>query len=65
MRALLFQLNTLGGLLDGRLLDVCGQFAGLDQLNVEVPREVRGAGETDLILTVDGVQSNAVRVRID
>jgi uncharacterized protein (TIGR03437 family) len=41
------------------------EFAGLDQLNVEVPREVRGAGETDLIVTVDGVQSNAVRVRID
>ncbi|HET8549800.1 MAG TPA: hypothetical protein VFL57_17445 [Bryobacteraceae bacterium] len=41
------------------------EFAGLDQLNVEVPREARGAGETDLILTADGVQSNAVRVRID
>jgi uncharacterized protein (TIGR03437 family) len=41
------------------------EFAGLDQLNVELPREVRGSGETDLILTVDGVQSNAVRVQID
>jgi uncharacterized protein (TIGR03437 family) len=41
------------------------EFAGLDQLNVEIPRDARGAGETDLIVTVDGVQSNAVRVRID
>jgi uncharacterized protein (TIGR03437 family) len=41
------------------------EFSGLDQLNVEIPREARGAGETDVILTVDGVQSNAVRVRID
>jgi uncharacterized protein (TIGR03437 family) len=41
------------------------EFAGLDQLNVEIPQGARNAGETDLILTVDGLQSNAVRVRIE
>jgi uncharacterized protein (TIGR03437 family) len=40
-----------------------GQYAGLDQINVgPVPASLRGSGETDLVLTVDGQTSNAARV---
>lgn len=41
-----------------------GEFAGLDQVNVALPPALRGIGETDLILTVDGRPSNAVRIFI-
>ena len=41
------------------------QYAGLDQLNVQLTREHRRAGETDVILTVSGIASNAVRIRLD
>jgi uncharacterized protein (TIGR03437 family) len=41
-----------------------GQFDGLDQINVRLPGSLRGKGETDLILTVDGVAANAVRIGI-
>jgi uncharacterized protein (TIGR03437 family) len=38
------------------------QFAGLDQVNVTVPRALAGQGEVDLALTVDGKAANTVRV---
>jgi uncharacterized protein (TIGR03437 family) len=40
------------------------QFPGLDQVNVGLPLNLRGSGETDLILTVDGQPANTVRVNI-
>jgi len=40
------------------------QFAGLDQVNVTVPRALAGLGEVDLALTVDGKAANVVRVNI-
>ena len=40
------------------------QFAGLDQVNVAVPRALAGLGEVDLALTVDGKAANVVRVNI-
>jgi uncharacterized protein (TIGR03437 family) len=40
------------------------QFAGLDQINFRLPGSLNGKGETDLILTVDGVVSNTVRIGI-
>ncbi|MDP8980790.1 MAG: hypothetical protein M3O35_09390 [Acidobacteriota bacterium] len=40
-----------------------GQYAGLDQINVgPIPVGLRGSGETDLVLTVDGQTTNAARV---
>jgi uncharacterized protein (TIGR03437 family) len=39
-------------------------FAGLDQVNVLVPRTLAGRGEMDLALTVDGQQANIVRISI-
>jgi uncharacterized protein (TIGR03437 family) len=39
-------------------------FAGLDQVNVALPLTLRGAGESDVVVTVDGQPSNAVTVHI-
>ncbi|HSW49438.1 MAG TPA: SBBP repeat-containing protein, partial [Bryobacteraceae bacterium] len=37
-------------------------FFGLDQVNVRVPRSLAGRGLVDLVLTVDGKQSNTVQL---
>jgi uncharacterized protein (TIGR03437 family) len=45
----------------------CGpqpQFTGLDQVNVLIPRALKGAGEVDVALTVDGKAVNVLRVKI-
>jgi uncharacterized protein (TIGR03437 family) len=39
-------------------------FAGLDQVNVRIPKTFAKRGELDLVLTVDGKRTNAVRVKI-
>jgi uncharacterized protein (TIGR03437 family) len=39
-----------------------GDFASLDQINVLLPRTLRGRGEVDIVLTVDGLVANTVRV---
>lgn len=41
-----------------------GAYVGLDQVNVPVPLSLRGSGQTDLVLTVDGQIANTVRVNI-
>ncbi|MFM8395532.1 MAG: hypothetical protein ACKOB4_16585, partial [Acidobacteriota bacterium] len=41
-----------------------GDYAGLDQLNVRIPRELAGRGEVDLNLSVGGVSANPVRIRM-
>ncbi|MEK7833537.1 MAG: BACON domain-containing carbohydrate-binding protein, partial [Acidobacteriota bacterium] len=41
-----------------------GDYAGLDQVNIQIPRSLAGRGEVDLVLTVDGQQSNVVRISI-
>jgi uncharacterized protein (TIGR03437 family) len=38
--------------------------AGLDQINVALPRSLSGRGEVDVALTVDGRASNIVRINI-
>ena len=40
------------------------QYAGLDQVNVVIPRALIGVGEVNVVLTVDGRTSNAVTVNI-
>lgn len=40
------------------------QFAGLDQINLYVPRSLAGAGEVPVVLTVDGVTANVVTVNV-
>jgi uncharacterized protein (TIGR03437 family) len=39
-----------------------GSLAGLDQINVELPRSLAGRGDVDVVLTVDGKTANTVRV---
>ena len=39
-------------------------FAGLDQVNVLLPLTLRGAGSSNILLTVDGQASNAVTVNV-
>ena len=41
-----------------------GQFVGLDQVNLRIPRSLIVGGEVDLILTVDGKPSNPVRIHV-
>jgi uncharacterized protein (TIGR03437 family) len=56
---------TIGGIRVPVLYaDAQTQFAGLDQVNVALTLDVRGVGETDLIVTVDGQPSKAVRINV-
>jgi uncharacterized protein (TIGR03437 family) len=41
-----------------------GDFVGLDQINLQIPRSLIGRGEVEIRLTVDGQQANAVMVSI-
>ncbi|MGH9841200.1 MAG: BACON domain-containing protein, partial [Blastocatellia bacterium] len=41
-----------------------GEFAGLDQLNLRIPRSLAGRGEVDVTLNADGHESNRVKVHI-
>ncbi len=39
-------------------------FDGLDQVNVQIPSSLRGRGQVDVVLMVDGQRANVVRVSI-
>ncbi|PYT17240.1 MAG: hypothetical protein DMG59_07925, partial [Acidobacteria bacterium] len=39
-------------------------YAGLDQVNVGLSLSLRGAGESNVVLTVDGKSSNTVTINI-
>ncbi len=41
-----------------------GTLFGLDQINLPLPRQLAGRGAVDLLLTVDGKQSNSLSLRI-
>jgi len=41
-----------------------GVYVGEDQINIQVPSTLKGAGLVDVSLTVDGKQSNAVKVQL-
>ncbi len=41
-----------------------GTYPGLDQVNIQLISSLAGLGEVDVVLTVDGVASNAVRINI-
>ncbi len=43
---------------------VQGEFAGLDQLNLRLPRSLAGRGEVDVQLIVDGVAANTVKINV-
>jgi uncharacterized protein (TIGR03437 family) len=39
-----------------------GDYAGLDQANISLPRSLAGRGAVDLTLSADGNNSNAVSI---
>jgi uncharacterized protein (TIGR03437 family) len=41
-----------------------GQYAGLDQINISIPRSLAGTGEASVYLVADGKMSNMVTVNI-
>lgn len=41
-----------------------GGFAGLDQINLRLTRDLTGLGEADVVLTVDGLTANMARISI-
>ncbi len=41
-----------------------GQFIGLDQINVRIPRSLKGRGEVDVVVTVYNQRANVVKVNI-
>jgi uncharacterized protein (TIGR03437 family) len=41
-----------------------GEFAGLDQINLQLPASLRGRGDVAIILTVDGVTTNSVNINV-
>lgn len=41
-----------------------GEFAGLDQINLLLPRNLAGRGEVDLVLSIDGLPANTVKISI-
>jgi uncharacterized protein (TIGR03437 family) len=41
---------------------VQGDFVGVDQLNLRLPRGLAGRGDVDVSLTVDGVPANTIRI---
>jgi uncharacterized protein (TIGR03437 family) len=54
---------AVGGVVPG--VEYAGQqpsFLGLNQVNIRAPRTLRGRGEVDLVLTVDGKSANTVRL---
>jgi uncharacterized protein (TIGR03437 family) len=40
------------------------EYPGLDQVNVQVPRSLAGRGDVEIVVTVDGIAANPVRVTI-
>ena len=41
-----------------------GQFAGLDQVNLQIPASLRGRGVVPIVLTVDGQTANTVSINV-
>jgi uncharacterized protein (TIGR03437 family) len=41
-----------------------GYYAGLDQINVQLSRDLVGRGEVEIVITVDGRIANVVKVAV-
>jgi uncharacterized protein (TIGR03437 family) len=59
------QVSVRIGGLEAPVLGVAAQrqYVGLDQVNVRLPRDLRGRGEVELTLTVEGRAANTVKLR--
>jgi uncharacterized protein (TIGR03437 family) len=42
-----------------------GQYAGFDQVNIQLPSSLRGSGTVDLVINVNGQPSNAVQISVN
>ena len=40
------------------------EWDGLDQINIELPLRLRGAGEVDVVIEAGGILSNTARIEI-
>jgi len=40
------------------------QYPGMDQVNLPIDRSLAGRGEVDVVLTVDGVAANTVKINV-
>jgi uncharacterized protein (TIGR03437 family) len=65
-RSALSAVNVKIGGADGEMIYAGPQpdFAGLDQIDVIIPRSLIGRGEVDVVMTVDGRTANTVRIHI-
>jgi uncharacterized protein (TIGR03437 family) len=41
-----------------------GQFAGLDQVNIELPASLAGRGEVGVVLSANGLTANTVLINM-
>jgi uncharacterized protein (TIGR03437 family) len=41
-----------------------GDFVGLDQSNIRIPRSLVGRGDVDVVMTVDGKPANTVKINV-
>ena len=55
---------TIGGTAEPPTFGIQSQYPGMDQVNLPIDRSLIGRGEVDVVLTVDGVAANTVRVNI-
>jgi uncharacterized protein (TIGR03437 family) len=56
---------TIGGMrADVSFLGAHSSLAGLDQMNIKLPQELRGRGNVDVIVTIDGKTANTVGINI-
>ena len=61
--------GSVAVLIDGKSVPVLyagaqPQWDGLDQINIELPLTLRGAGEVDVVIAASGVLSNTARIQI-
>ena len=55
---------TIGGVSATPAFGVNPTYPGMDQVNLLIPRSLIGRGEVDVILTVDGVAANTVKINV-
>jgi uncharacterized protein (TIGR03437 family) len=55
---------TIGGVSATPAFAVQPQYPGMDQVNLPIDRSLAGRGEVDVVLTVDGVAANTVKINV-
>ncbi len=56
---------TIGGIqAEVTFLGAHSRLAGLDQMNVKLPPELRGRGNVDVVVTIDGKTANTVTINV-